>query len=346
METEPRSAPAAGGRILYMDLLRIVASLGVISVHVMAENGLFIPFFDAARFYCLPIFFMLSGALLLDPARELSFRRLFTHNIPHILIAYLVWSVAYAFVRGWQFGYSEGMPKILTFGMRVLDGPHHFWFINALLAQYLMAPIYRMFTAKRRMTEYFLLLWAVFGILGTMMLESELAPLAVETAYYEMELQFILGFGGYFILGHYLSSYELPKGVRYAVYALALLCCAAAFAMRALGCPMTEKWWSNYSSLHCLFSAAAVFLLFRQLFTGEKCPARLRSFISLLGKCSFGAYIVHVFIINLIIGGLGFTAGPLSAALYVPLATLIVSVLSYLVAILLSRIPIVRKYLI
>lgn len=39
----------------------------------------------------VPLFLMASGALLLDPTRELSLKKLYTKNFPRLLAAMLVW---------------------------------------------------------------------------------------------------------------------------------------------------------------------------------------------------------------------------------------------------------------
>lgn len=43
----------------------------------------------------VPLFLMASGALLLDPGRELTLRKLYTKNFPRLLIALLFWAVCY-----------------------------------------------------------------------------------------------------------------------------------------------------------------------------------------------------------------------------------------------------------
>ena len=43
----------------------------------------------------MPVFFLCSGALLLDPDRDLSLRKLWGRNILHILLAMWVWAFAY-----------------------------------------------------------------------------------------------------------------------------------------------------------------------------------------------------------------------------------------------------------
>ncbi len=87
-------------RILYLDLLRLLATFGVIFLHVFATgfNG---PIQHHDWYVALvgnslvrwsvPIFVMISGTLFLNPDKEVSLRSILTKRIPRLLIAYVFW---------------------------------------------------------------------------------------------------------------------------------------------------------------------------------------------------------------------------------------------------------------
>lgn len=93
-------------RTLYLDYLRVIALLGTILLHtsvidwqkypVTSFNWQTFNFFDSCVRFCVPIFVMISGALFLDPDREIDNKRLFTHNILRIVTSFAFWTTLYA----------------------------------------------------------------------------------------------------------------------------------------------------------------------------------------------------------------------------------------------------------
>ena len=65
-----------------------------------------------------------------------------------------------------------------------------------------------------------------------------------------------------------------------------------------------------------------------------------------LSKCSFGVYLIHFFIIESIKEFLGFTILPINPIISVPLTSIIVFVISFLLSAALNRIPYVKKWIV
>ena len=88
-----------------VDLVKTVAICAVIVTHVtapafgMGDVGsapwLTALFWASVSHASVPLFLMASGALLLDPGRELTLRKLYTKNFPRLLIALLFWAVSW-----------------------------------------------------------------------------------------------------------------------------------------------------------------------------------------------------------------------------------------------------------
>ena len=85
-------------------LMKTIAILGVVTIHtVSAGYGSPVLSFEwtsAVLIRCIvgasvPLFFLCSGALMLDPEKELPERRLFTKSLPRLLIALMVWATFY-----------------------------------------------------------------------------------------------------------------------------------------------------------------------------------------------------------------------------------------------------------
>ena len=90
--------------LFWIDLIRVIASLGVIVIHVAAdvitEWGA-VPqgwwwtthLYDSLVRGCVPVFIMVSGALLL-PSQE-TLAEFFRKRFHRVMIPFLVWTVIY-----------------------------------------------------------------------------------------------------------------------------------------------------------------------------------------------------------------------------------------------------------
>lgn len=213
---------ASAEKIYYIDVLRAVATLMTVFIHVSLNNWygyigttnwtVFTAYGCLVR-ACVPVFFMISGALLLDENRKLDVKRLFTHNILRLAGFLLVWSFIYQLyhlgVRREAGDISaavmlqQSLENIFTGSTQA-----HLWFIYSLIGLYLCLPVLRVFTghAQKRHLEYFLLLWALFQ---TVFPQLSTLPLlrCVSINAAKLDVSLISGYVGYFILGHYLHKY-------------------------------------------------------------------------------------------------------------------------------------------
>ena len=134
------SKTATGGRVAYADLLRVVAMLAVIVVHlagsrlgnvaVGSAEFHILNAYDGLTHWCVPVFIMLSGMFLLDPEHSLPPSKLVFGHILRILIALAVWGMAYALVtQALTAGLSWAAVKTALY--QVLLGKTHFhlWFL-------------------------------------------------------------------------------------------------------------------------------------------------------------------------------------------------------------------------
>ena len=93
-------------RVIYFDILRIVAIFFVVFVHLAAQHWADVDVSSRAWFafnlYCttgkwsVPIFVMISGALFLG--RDVSISAILKKNVARIATVFLFWSDCYALV--------------------------------------------------------------------------------------------------------------------------------------------------------------------------------------------------------------------------------------------------------
>ena len=129
-------------KITWLDNLRVNATIGVILIHasatilfrftkVPADYWWFANLYNGGYRYVVPIFVMLSGALLLP--REEAIGSFLKKSFMRIVLPFLFYNLIFTFfnwqvrLRGKAFGYSDG---ITWLGEQFFNGAsYHFWYI-------------------------------------------------------------------------------------------------------------------------------------------------------------------------------------------------------------------------
>ncbi len=88
--------------------------------------------------------------------------------------------------------------------------------------------------------------------------------------------------------------------------------------------------------------STAVFTWFKYNAKGTE---KLNKIILPLSKCSFGAFLAHIFIL-LVLTALGIHSTSFHPVLSVPTITLVTAVASYLISFVLNKIPVLKKYIV
>lgn len=349
-------------RVWYLDYLRIIATIAVVVLHVAASqmrevavsSYAFMVYnaVDSAVRWAVPVFVMISGALFLQPARPLSVKTLYTRTILRMVTAFAVWSAVYA-LDGWMQG--DSLTKTLS---AFIEGHYHMWYLYMIVALYAIVPLLRLITAHRRATEYFLLLGLLFTFLlpsGLQFLEALDLPYvggavhSIGLAVEDMDFHLALGYPVYFVLGYYLSAYDIPRRWRRLAYGLVpvgyliTVVMTAWFSRRAE--ELNTAFYSNFS-LNVLLMAAGLFLLAKHGLSRITLGDTARRWVIGMSACTFGVYLVHPLLITLCERWLGLTTQSFEPLLSIPVITVLVTVVAVGIAWLLGRIPGLRKYVV
>lgn len=167
-----------GSRIAAVDYAKTLAIVCVVMIHVSSEvllgrqigsaawlEGLF---WSSLARGAVPLFLMCSGVLFLDRSGGLSVRRIWKRNIPHILLALLVWAAVYKLVP--RFLHEKLTAEALrTILLELLCGQHegHLYFLHIMLLVYAALPVTYTFAANadEKTERYALGFWIVSGVL-------------------------------------------------------------------------------------------------------------------------------------------------------------------------------------
>ena len=146
-------------KIIAFDSLRVFAIFSVIILHASASlfselypsnEWLAANFYESISRWNVSVFFMISGALFLRKSKKLNLKRLYSKNIFHIVIVFFFWSILYAIYEFW------GKCDFSAILNNILIGPHHFWFLKALLGLYIAIPIFRHIVSSKKNRNIFL----------------------------------------------------------------------------------------------------------------------------------------------------------------------------------------------
>lgn len=338
-------------RILYFDWLRVYATILVVTIHV-AANYIGLNYTDgraawlSANFYeaiarsSVPLFVMISGALLLSNKKDIDYSFFLKKRVSKILIPLVAWSFIYycyqVFVRQWieEFSITEFIKLFLNNDISV-----HFWFMYMILGLYFTTPIVKIFIqhARRKDVEYFLLLWFYASVIVKFMeFHYELA--------FNIELFHVTNYIGYFVLGYYLATY--PQNVWWTRigYAFALIGFVSTFFLTYYftvshqGEP--QLFWYEYHSPNVVLAAIGVFLIFKHLFSKRK----IGPILGAANNLSFGIYLLHILVMFMLMNTFVMRViDNQHALLAIPAEVFLVMLISAIISFVISKIPIVKN---
>lgn len=312
-------------RIVYLDLIRVLSCMMIVLMHSPhAEGGapgyIVVPiYFITAAGLCL--FFMVSGALLL-PVKTDTFSFL-KKRMGKILVPLLFWTLFYLGVS-LAFGektWSEVGHNILSIPF-TRQGHGVLWFLYVLIGLYLLSPIISPMLQKatKKELKFYLLIW------GITLCYPLLAPfIEITTDIYGI-LYYFSGFLGYFVLGYYLHAYK----PRLSKWGLALLVIIPLLSFACYKIFDTDKLFSGLF----WYDGLMVAMLCVAFFCGAKIiPDKFPRigggrFLTVLSNCTFGVYLMHIFIVTRLFGNSDFvvhTVGGVGQILITWIGTLTLS---------------------
>lgn len=137
-------------RTAYLDALRCLAIFLVVLLHndapVVVNTACYgrpswylCMFLDGAVRLGVPLFFMISGSLLLGGPEAAEPAAFYRKKLPRLLVPLAVWNVIYHWTNAWQFHTDTGLLALLQKAFNRGTG-YHMWYIYVLLGLYLLCP--------------------------------------------------------------------------------------------------------------------------------------------------------------------------------------------------------------
>jgi len=339
--------------ITWVDLIRVVAIFLVVVIHVSGqltnlwgkvsdEQWIIANIYGGIARIAVPLFFMISGYLLLPRSESLSV--FYTKRMLKILIPFLVWSLIYL---GWYCGnHPNTCTPSLTWDLLLVQGTYyHLWFLYSLISIYLILPVLRLMIkpdTDKMILWYLIVLWLIFQPLFTTAhkfwnFSIKLnAPLAT-------------GFVCYFVLGYLLAEITLSRTriiLSTAIWVIGTLITIFGTYLFTRNSGQFEGFFYDFVSINVILISSGAFLLLRWVserkpFTSPNAQAMLRT----IATSTFGIYLIHILIIEVLSSWIPFLHinSLMGNAIWsVLLVSTIVFTLSFLIVRILQKIPILK----
>lgn len=300
--------PKQDERLAWADLCRLLAIFGVIVIHatgpafdlygsIATWDWWLLVVFDALARGSVPLFVMLSGALLLNDRHAPMKVSAIGRRVKRVAIPLIVWSLLHV-------GYLRlAAQQPFTFS-RLLVEPamYHLWFVYMIVGLYAILPVldavYRYVLNRRDLQWYLLALWFVVTCAPTY-LAVPLLPL--------MQLTSLLGYGGYFVMGAVLAT--TPRGPRSATFwwlafgagVVATVVLTAYFAQKTGTGPEQAR---AYFTPNVALTGVAAFMVLSRI----RPDRRAAELLARLSGLTFMVYFMHVVVlvqVSDLVAGLG-----------------------------------------
>ncbi|GAP12699.1 uncharacterized protein conserved in bacteria [Longilinea arvoryzae] len=322
-------------RVAVYDDMRALACLCVVLYHAAGgfHDILNIPahaldwwagnvFTGLAVNFLSPIFFILSGAVLLNPARpDESIPKFLRKRARAVLPPFLVASLVYYLYAH----AANGSIQVLDFLARTLGEPqyYHLWFFYTLIGLYFLTPILRpIFTPQNRArVEYMLILWVVATAIVPLIQRFSPIRIAIFPSAF-------VDFTGYFLFGGYffnLRRWNLKKPWALCIAVLMTLVTLFGTGSLSLAQGKYDGFFSNQVGLNVILATLCLTSLFSDdPLAGLRDRSPLfAGLVQVISRQSLWIYVFHPLVNELLPFGLPFLRGDaLNPLLRIPLTAL------------------------
>jgi surface polysaccharide O-acyltransferase-like enzyme len=254
--------------------------------------------------WCVPIFVMITGVLLLNPHKEITIEKLIKKYIFRVFLAIMLFGIPFAFIEiFFNANYHFHIKQIGEAILNTIQGDSfkHLWYLYMIAGLYLIIPMIKIFisSAEKRTVEYLLLLLLFF---------TSFIPFLKSIFSFNFGIYIPINsiFVFYLILGHYIHFYKINVNnivifiiiIFYILFSV-VMSLNGNFFLKPDGILLSLT--TNIYSPITILVTIAVFCLIRKI---SVTPNKLLNSISSL---VFGIYLIHMLFINFIYKFLKFT---------------------------------------
>jgi len=340
-----------GKRILAYSVMRVVACVAIVILHTtnvaeMLYKDTISVTQDAVSLivvYCMmwavPCFVMVTGSLLLDPAKEIGIGKIFRSYLLRAAGALVLFGLVFRIIDCLMNGEEFSALTIADAFLKIFTGKSwsHLWYLYVLIGLYLLLPLYRSLIKKAEETE-------IRYVLIVMVIFLSILPL---TKCFDLNSKFDLPISGiytlYFLLGVAITrgTVRIPRIAAVLLFFLGLGATIAVGVIRfRYGIDALDPLISSYSSPFVVMQTVGIY----SWIVGEAPGRGSNRLIEFLDENGFGIYLVHMIFLRLALRYFGidpYTLGVWSFVLLVAGNLVLSCILTWM----LRRIPGLKRVL-
>lgn len=278
-------------KIFLYDLVRVVACALVVLYHspTVSTPGYIQSIIYKFSSGGVPLFFMISGALIL-PVKDISVMATW-NRIKKVLIPTIIWIAFYSILKLLfnDMPFDVYMKKVISIPF-ISEFNLTLWFMYALIGIYIISPVLSCWLEKasKRDVEFLLLFWLISSLLPILgnFIKIDYSPKSLW--YYGF------GYAGYFLWGYYIRKYDF----KITNNLLLLIMFVFPFVIEALIKFVFHAEDINdiygYESIIIMIYGTSWFFILQKL-SKKIVSHRIQNVFSVISDCTFGIYLVHVF---------------------------------------------------
>ena len=334
--------------MIWIDKARISAALAIVVLHsailVQSANMIGSEYWWLGNIYnslvrwAIPVFVMISGALLLDPGKNESLGLFYRKRFTRIIIPLFAWSAIYLYldyIYAATYGIQISKQQIF---LNLLEGkPHfHLWFLYMIIGLYLFTPFFRLIIRNSSQRKLQILVLIMFLISAFSFIYTELLP-GIPPLFITKFIPYI----PYYFLGYLIRStqYKSSKITLIAIFLCSGVITAIGFYFSAqIRHASSGIYFHGYFSFAVIIMAACIMMWFKyyhiKVFNSRS--------IHQIARLTLGVYLIHPIFLKLInLKGLGVSI--MNPAFSIPLTAIAVFCLSLASSWLIKQIPVLNK---
>lgn len=301
-------------RLLWCDILRVIATIMVISIHTISVYQYNyikplrpIPYsifgiFNSLNQMAVPAFFMLTGALTLRQTRKPITRESYTSFVKNIIyrlvIPFIIFSLAIYLLTNQQ---PWSITRFLALSLNYPGVQKHMWFMYVIIMIYFFIPFLRRFVQSLSRHELKLLICLIF------IFSNVLSELFILSKHYhkmmfdEIALPYIIAYTNLVLLGFYFMKYNISPSKRRLIYILGIISLILLPIIQALtnNVDVAQDLITGRSVLPVFISSAG-FIFIKYRFSKIKLSSCVTKAITRLSEISFYTYLIHVTFVDIV----------------------------------------------
>lgn len=353
-------------RIIWIELLRIIACFSVVLLHISATHLTDIsPFtfqwksfllYNGLTRFAVPTFIMISGLLYLDTSKKISLKKLYKKYILKLSVIYIFWTILYTVLDLLVFNLLENQHSTLIFKdilkYSIQNPKYHLWYIPTLISLLIVTPILKELVDSKnskKISEYIILLFFIFKVLKLTILQFNFQHIEFVKAIVNLvNPEMVCNWIGFFILGHYLYKYNIKHAYLKYIYLLGIISIIVGiylcYYFSITSGKMNFSYYTNFSIFSTLFTIS-IFVFFKNKLSNIKLNSKNIYIVSIISNCTLGIYLMHPLIRD-VLSHFNIDTLKGNAFIITPFLALITFIISFICTYFLRKIPFLSKWIV